>query len=90
MGELKLLIPDELREALAAEAASEGVSLDALTTQAIEAHLEALKTRRFFEERAVRTDPEWLKRFLDREGGEPPRPGDALPEGYKRRNQFSS
>ncbi|MFM9863306.1 MAG: toxin-antitoxin system HicB family antitoxin [Micropepsaceae bacterium] len=85
MGELKLNIPEDLREALAAEAASEGVSLDTLTTQAIEAYLEVLKTRRFFAERAANADPEWLKRFLDREGGEPPRPGDELPEGYRRK-----
>lgn len=85
MGELKLSIPDELRDALAAEAASEGVSLDSLTVQAIEAYLESLKARRFFAERAARADPEWLKRFLDREGGEPPRPGDEIPEGYRRK-----
>jgi hypothetical protein len=43
---------------------------------------EAIKTRKFFEERARRADPEWLMRFLDRPGGEPPTPDDELPEGY--------
>lgn len=85
MGELKpLMVPEELREALAAEAASEGVSLETITAQALEAHLEALKTRKFFEDKARRADPEWLMKFLDREGGEPPRAGDELPEGYIR------
>lgn len=84
MSDLKpLLIPEELREALAAEAASEGVSVEAVGARAVEEHLEALKTRKFFEERAGRADPEWLMRFLDREDGEPPQPGDELPEGYK-------
>ena len=85
MGELKpLMVPEELREALAAEAASEGVSLETITVQAVEAHLEALKTRKFFEDKARRADPEWLMKFLDREGGPPPRAGDELPEGYVR------
>jgi len=85
MGELKsLMIPEELREALVAEAASEGISLETITVQAVEAHLEALKTRKFFEDKARRADPEWLMQFLDREGGDPPRPGDELPEGYVR------
>ena len=84
MGELKpLLIPEELREALAAEAASEGLTLEAIAARAVEAHLQAIKARKFFEARAA-ADPEWLLRFLDRKGGEPPRPGDELPEGYKR------
>lgn len=85
MGELKpLMVPEELREALAAEAASEGVSLETIAVQAVEAHLEALKTRKFFEDKTRRADPEWLMKFLDREGGEAPRPGDELPEGYVR------
>jgi hypothetical protein len=85
MAELKpLLVPEELREALAAEAANEGISLEAITVKAVEAHLEAIKTRKFFDERARRADPEWLMKFLDRPGGEPPQPGDELPEGYVR------
>jgi hypothetical protein len=85
MGELKpLMVPKELQEALAAEAASEGISLEAITVEALEAHLDALKTRKFFEDKTRRADPEWLMKFLEREGGEPPRPGDELPEGYVR------
>lgn len=85
MAELKpLLVPEELREALAAEAANEGISLEAITMKAVEAHLEAIKTRKFFDERARRADPEWLMKFLDRPGGELPQPGDELPEGYIR------
>jgi hypothetical protein len=76
-----LMIPDALREALAAEAANEGVSLEDITVQAVEAHLEAIKTRKFFEERRRRADPAWLLRFLDREGGLPPEPNDELPGG---------
>ncbi len=85
MGELKpLMIPDELREKLAAEAVGEGISLEAIAIQAVERHLEAIKARKFFEERKQGADPEWLMRFLNREGGEPPQLGDELPEGYVR------
>ncbi|HCK83023.1 MAG TPA: hypothetical protein DHW63_00385 [Hyphomonadaceae bacterium] len=85
MGELKpLMIPDELREALAAEAVGEGISLEAIAIQAVERHLEAIKTRKFFEERKRCSDPEWVMQFLNREVGEPPQPGDELPEGYVR------
>jgi hypothetical protein len=85
MGELKpLMIPDELREKLAAEAAGEGISLEAMAVQAVERHLEAIKTRKFFDERKRNADPEWLMQFLNREGGEPPGAGDELPVGYAR------
>lgn len=85
MSELKsFMIPKELEDALAAEAASEGVSVETIVSQAIEAYLEAIKTRKFFAERARNADPEWLMTFLDREDGEPPQPGDELPEGYVR------
>lgn len=85
MGELKPLhIPEELREALAVEAASKGVSVDAIAAQAVEAYLSAIRTRKFFEARAGSSDPEWLMRFLDRKDGEVPRLGDELPSGYKR------
>ena len=84
MGELRpLLLPEELCDALAAEAASDGLSLEALAAQAVEAHLEAIKTRKFFEARAAAADPGWLINFLNRSGGNPPRAGDELPEGYE-------
>jgi hypothetical protein len=86
MGELKFPIPEDLREALAAEAALEGVTLEQIGVRAVEALLRAAKARRFFEERAGRGDPKWLLEFLDRDEGEPPRPGDEIPEGYRRKS----
>jgi plasmid stability protein len=54
MRELKpLLIPEELHEALSAEAASAGLSVEAVVTQAVTAHLDAIKTRKILEARAA-------------------------------------
>jgi Ni/Co efflux regulator RcnB len=86
MGELKpILIPEELRAALAAEAASEGLSLEEMSARAVQAHLDAIKSRKFFEERAGRRDGSRLLEILDRGGDEPPRPGDEIPESYRRK-----
>jgi hypothetical protein len=38
-----------------------------------------------FEERAKRADYAAFDRLMSRKGGEPPRAGEELPEGYKRR-----
>ena len=38
----------------------------------------------FFDERAKRADLELARKILTRKGGEPPRPGDELPEGWER------
>ncbi len=39
-----------------------------------------LETARFFNERARRADMNAFRRILNREGGEPPRPGDEMLE----------
>jgi antitoxin component HigA of HigAB toxin-antitoxin module len=63
----------------AKEGSPEGDRLDVLATL-----VEAYEAS-YFEERARRADYEWFDRFMNREGGEPPRAGDELPPGYKRR-----
>lgn len=69
----------ELSEALAAEAARAGVSVDALAEEAIARHLEARKTLAHFA--ALKADADWglLDRVLSRQGGEPPPEEDRLP-----------
>ena len=41
----------------------------------------AIETAEFFEERARRANIEAAIRVMNRAGGEPPRPGDELPDG---------
>ena len=40
----------------------------------------AMQTEAFFAERQATADTEAFLRILDREGGEPPREGDEIPE----------
>jgi len=42
--------------------------------------LTALDTLRFFEERRQRADMDRFRQILTRPGGEPPQPGDGLPD----------
>ena len=51
----------------------------------VDAMPDEFKTAKFFEERAKRADYAAFDRFMNRAGGEPPRAGDELPEGYVRR-----
>ena len=44
----------------------------------------ALENADFSQKCAARADYEWFDRIMNREGGEPPREGDELPEGYVR------
>ena len=44
-----------------------------------------LEAATFFEDRAKRADYAAFDRIMNRTGGEPPRAGDELPKGYKRR-----
>lgn len=55
-------------------------------TSAVAEKLLALETAEFFEERARRADLAAADRIMNRARGEPPRAGDELPKGYKRRS----
>lgn len=41
-----------------------------------------LATAAFFAKRAAKANPATFRRFLNRKGGEAPRPDDELPSGY--------
>ncbi len=69
----------ELSDALAAEAARAGVSVDALAEEAIARHLEARKTLAHFAAIKANADLELLDRVLSRQGGDPPAEDDRAP-----------
>ena len=75
------LQPSLLEEARKA-AESEGVALNQLINVAVAEKISALRTREYFAEHAGRADRQQTLRILERAGkGQPPVPGDELPEG---------
>jgi predicted transcriptional regulator len=79
-------IADELAADLAKVANDLGESQEQFVTRALAARIETFRDNPFFARRRAEFDrvavADWL---LEREGGDPPIPGDELPEGYARR-----
>jgi hypothetical protein len=63
-------------------AKEEGTSLNQFINVAVAEKLAALRTARYFQERAARADAAAFERLLARSGNEPPRPGDEIPPDY--------
>ena len=61
-------------------AAEEGTTLNQFINVAVAEKLAALRTARYFQERAARADLAVFDQLLAHAGEEPPRPGDALPD----------
>lgn len=62
-------------------AQAEGTSLNQFVASAVAEKVAALRTATYFAERRGRADWEAFDRLMIRSGGEPPRPGDEMPEG---------
>jgi hypothetical protein len=61
-------------------AAEEGTTLNQFINVAVAEKLAALRTARYFQERAARADLAVFDQLLARAGEESPRPGDELPD----------
>ena len=61
-------------------AAEEGTTLNQFINVAVAEKLAALRTARYFQERAARADLAVFDQLLARAGEGPPRPGDELPD----------
>ena len=61
-------------------AAEEGTTLNQFINVAVAEKLAALRTARYFQERAAHADLAVFDQLLARAGEEPPRPGDELPD----------
>ena len=59
-------------------AATEGTTLNQFINVAVAEKLAALRTARYFEERASRAKPGAFDRLMETTGDEPPRPGDEI------------
>jgi hypothetical protein len=76
-----LRLPASVRTDAQEMSAKEGTSLNQFIAIAVAEKIAALKAARFFAERRDRADVDAFDRFMQREGGEPPKPGDRWPEG---------
>jgi hypothetical protein len=82
---MQLRLPKSIKAAVARLAKQDGVSMNQMIATAVAEKVAVLEAATFFEERAKRADYAAFDRIMNREGGEPPRAGDELPPGYKRR-----
>lgn len=76
-----LRLPVSIKAEAEKLAASEGTSLNQFVATAVAEKVAALRTASYFAERRGRADWEAFDRLMSRTDGEPPRPGDELPEG---------
>lgn len=75
-----LRLPVSIKAEAQRLAASEGTSLNQFVATAVAEKVAALRTASYFSERRGRADWAAFDRPMSREGGEPPRPGDELPD----------
>jgi uncharacterized protein (DUF1778 family) len=76
-----LRLPHSLKAAVVKLAEADGTSMNQFLVMAAAEKLTAMRTAEaFFAERRGRGDKDAAIRFLTRFGGDPPHPGDALPD----------
>jgi hypothetical protein len=77
-----LRLPKSVKAEAEALSKADGTSLNQFVAIAVAEKIAVLKTAAFFEERRQRATGAALETLLSRSGGEPPREGDELPEGW--------
>ena len=82
LASLPLRLPKSIKAEAERQSPDDGTSLNQFIAIAIAEKIAARQTAAFFEVRAKRATGTVLWDLLDRTGGEPPRAGDELPEGY--------
>ena len=83
-----LRLPRSLKAAVEAKAEQDGTSMNQFIVVAVAEKLSTMQaTEEFFALRKGKGDVEAVIRFLSREGGEPPREGDELPDEYRKQTE---
>ncbi len=75
-----LRLPLSLKDAITRVAVRDGISINQFIMLAVAEKLSVMETARFFAEREERVDMAAFRTLLQRDGGEPPRAGDEMPE----------
>jgi hypothetical protein len=78
---LTISLPDNIAEEAERAAGAIGESLDDFVARAVAFEVERERTEQFFAERRGRANVARALEILCRAGGEPPQPGDEMPEG---------
>lgn len=78
----QLRLPRSVKGEVERWAKRDGVSMNQFMAIAVAEKLSALETVEFFRQRVKRANFAEFDRIMSRTGGEPPREGDELPEGY--------
>ena len=79
---LTVTVDGRLKAELERAASAEGIGLDEFITRALASEMERRRVHDFFAERARQGSVERARDILGRAGTKPPRPGDALPDGW--------
>lgn len=75
-----LRLPRSLKDAVEKLSRKDGTSINQFVVMAVAEKISAMTTAEYFTERKARADMETFDRILNREEGEPPQPGDELPD----------
>ncbi|MFO1047287.1 MAG: hypothetical protein U1E52_05230 [Geminicoccaceae bacterium] len=79
-----LRLPLSLKDAVEKLSRRDGTSINQFVVVAVAERIAAMTAEERFAERRARADLGAFDRIMGRAGGEPPRPGDELPEDAKR------
>lgn len=78
-----LRLPRSLKDAVEKLSRKDGTSINQFVVMAVAEKISAMTTAEYFTERKARADMETFDRILNREEGEPPQPGDELPDNRR-------
>lgn len=79
-GTYPLRLPQSVKAEVERRAKADGISVNQFVATAVAEKLAAMDTATFFAERRARADFKAFDRLMQRKGGEPPGPDDAIPE----------
>lgn len=78
-----LRLPASLKKEVEKVAADDGTTLNQFIVSAVAEKLSVLKTAEYFTARAAQANPALFEKLMARTGGELPREGDEIPQGYR-------
>jgi hypothetical protein len=75
-----LRLPRSLKDEVVRLSRQDGASINQFVVAAVAAKVAAMETATYFQDHKARADFEAFDRIMKRDGGQPPRSGDELPD----------